>query len=88
MIGWSPRRALAAMLLIVGAGMLPGCVDEPSPGAGGPSPADGTTHGSVDLEGGWVGGSYGGNPAGTYRGGGASGHFQGENWGGGFRSGY
>ena len=88
MIGWCHRRALAATLLIVGAGVLPSCVDEPSAGADGPYPADGTTHGSVDLEGGWVGGSYGGNAVGTYRGGGASGHFQGENRGGGYRSGY
>lgn len=97
MIGWCNRRTLAAILLIVGAGMLQGCVYAPYPGAYGPYPAYGGypypaygDYGSpVVVEGGWGGGYYGGGGGGGgYRGGGWGGGYQGGNWGGGYRGGH
>src|SRR5271165_5692808 len=101
MITSSNRRTRSAILLILGAGVLQGCVYAPYPGTSGQYPANG---GYPDPASGGYGypayGAYGypygyggnvvvgGGWGGGYYGGGYyGGGYQGGNWGGGYRGG-
>ena len=65
MTRWFTRRTLTAILLVVGAAMLQGCVYDRSTGTYGPYPAPGGYYGSpLNNRGGEGGGNGGGGGGG------------------------